>query len=178
VKHKARLVAKGYVQKQGVDFEEVFAPVARLDTVRFILALAANLGWKVHHLDVKSAFLHGELEEEVYVTQPEGYVVKGREQNVFKLSKALYGLKQAPRAWNVKLDKSLKKFGFSRCLSEQAVYIRGAGTDAIILGVYVDGLIVTGGNLAKVKLFKTKMMTEFEMTDLGLLSYYLGIEVD
>jgi hypothetical protein len=97
---------------------------------------------------------------------------------VFKLSKALYGLKQAPRAWNVKLDKSLKKFGFSKCLSEQAVYIRGAGTDAVILGVYVDDLIVTGGNLAKVKLFKTEMMTEFEMTDLGLLSYYLGIEVD
>ena len=86
--------------------------MARLDTVRFNLALAANLGWKVHHLDVKSAFLHGELEEEVYVTQPEGYAVKGKEQNVFKLSKALYGLKQAPRAWNVKLDKSLKKDGF------------------------------------------------------------------
>lgn len=79
VKHKARLVAKGYVQKKGVDFDEVFAPVARLDTVRLILALAANRGWQVHHLDVKSAFLHGELEDEVYVSQPEGYVEKGRE---------------------------------------------------------------------------------------------------
>jgi hypothetical protein len=98
VKYKARLVAKGYVQKYGIDFEEVFAPVARLDTVRVLLAFAANNGWKVHHLDVKYAFLHGELEEEVYVSQPEGYKVKGREQEVFKLSKALYGLKQAPRA--------------------------------------------------------------------------------
>lgn len=79
VKHKARLVAKGYVQKQGVDFEEVFAPVARIDTVKLILALAANKGWKVHHLDVKTAFLNGELEEEVYVNQPEGYAVKGKE---------------------------------------------------------------------------------------------------
>jgi len=79
VKHKARLVAKGYVQKQGVDFEEVFASVARLDTIRLILALAANRGWQVHHLDVKSAFLNGELEEEVYVAQPEGYVEKGKE---------------------------------------------------------------------------------------------------
>ena len=107
-KHKARLVAKGYVQKKGIDFDEVFAPVARLDTVRLLLAMAANRGWQVHHLDVKSVFLHGELEEEVYVSQPEGYVVEGKEQYVLKLSKALYGLRQAPRAWNVRLDRSLK----------------------------------------------------------------------
>lgn len=121
VKHKARLVAKEYVQKHGIDFEEVFAPVARLDTVRLLLAFAANNGWKIHHLDVKSAFLHGELEEEVYVSQPEGYEVKGREKEVFRLSKALYGLRQSPRAWNVKLDSSLKKLNFKRCLSEQAM---------------------------------------------------------
>jgi hypothetical protein len=178
VKHKARLVAKGYVQKHGVDYEEVFAPVARLDTVRVLLALAANQGWKVHHLDVKSAFLHGELEEEVYVSQPEGYVVKGKEQCVLKLSKALYGLKQAPRAWNVRLDKSLRKLNFRRCMSEQAVYTRGHGKNAVLLGVYVDDLIITGGNPESIKLFKQQMMSEFEMTDLGLLSYYLGIEVD
>lgn len=98
VKHKARLVAKGYVQKKGIDFEEVFAPVTRLDTVRLILALAANRGWEVHHLDVKTAFLNGELAEDVFVSQPEGFVKKGKEQMVLKLSKALYGLKQAPRA--------------------------------------------------------------------------------
>jgi len=178
VKHKARLVAKGYVQKFGIDFEEVFAPVARLDTVRVLLAYAANNGWKIHHLDVKFAFLHGELEEEVYVSQPEGYKVKGREQEVFKLSKALYGLKQAPRAWNVKLDKSLKKLNFRRCLSEQAVYTRGTGDNVVILGVYVDDLIVTRGNPEEINVFKKQMMAEFEMTDLGLLSYYLGIEVD
>jgi hypothetical protein len=178
VKYKARLVAKGYVQKYGIDFEEVFAPVARLDTVRTVLAFAANNGWKIHHLDVKSAFLHGDLEEEVYVQQPEGYEVKGKENEVFRLSKALYGLKQAPRAWNVKLDKSLRKLDFKRCLSEQAVYTRGTGVDAIILGVYVDDLIVTGGNPDEINLFKRQMMMEFEMTDLGLLSCYLGIEVE
>lgn len=91
MKHKARLVAKGYVQKKGIDYEEVFAPVARLDIVKLILALAANRGWEVHHLHVKTTFLNGELEEEVYVMQPEGYAVKGKEQYVYKISKALYG---------------------------------------------------------------------------------------
>jgi hypothetical protein len=98
VKHKARLVTKGYVQKEGVEFEEVFAPVARLDSVRLLLALAAQEGWKVHHMDVKSSFLNGELKEEVYVSQPPGFTVKGQEHKVYKLNKALYGLKQAPRA--------------------------------------------------------------------------------
>ena len=178
VKHKARLVGKGYVQKQDIDFEEVFAPVARLDTVRLLMAYAANNGWKIHRLDVKSAFLHGDFEEEVYVSQPEGYAVKGKEQHVLKLSKALYGLRQAPRAWNVKLDKSLKKLNFRRCLCEQAVYTRGTRSNTVILGVYVDDLIVTGGNADQISLFKRQMMIEFEMTDLGLLSYYLGIEVE
>ena len=103
----------------------MFAPVARLDTVRLILALAANRGWEVHHLDVKTAFLNGELTENVYVSQPEGFVKKGKEHMVLKLSKALYGLKQAPRASNVKLDNKLKKLGFRKCVTKLAVYIRG-----------------------------------------------------
>jgi hypothetical protein len=103
VKHKARLVAKGYVQRIGVDFDEVFAPVARLDSVRLLLALAAQQGWSAHHMDVKSAFLNGILEEEVYVVQPPGFIVDGQEHRVYKLKKALYGLRQAPRDWNTKL---------------------------------------------------------------------------
>jgi len=176
-KHKARLVAKGYVQRQGIDFEEVFAPVARLDTVRMILAVAANRGWEVHHLDVKSAFLNGELEEEVYVSQPEGYTVKNKEHLVLRLSKALYGLRQAPRAWNIRLDKSLKNLGFRRCVQEQAVYTRGEGRAAVVIGVYVDDLIVTGDDPMQIQAFKQQMTKQFEMSDLGLLSYYLGIEV-
>ena len=178
IKHKARLVAKGYVQKHGVDFDEVFAPVARLDTIRLLLALAANRGWQVHHLDVKSAFLNGELEEEVYVSQLEGYVQKGKEKMVLKLSKALYGLRQALRAWNIRLDKSLKKLGFRKCPSEAAVYKRGIGNSAVVLGVYVDDLIVTGENPGEIDLFKKQMTSEFDMSDLGLLSFYLGIEVE
>jgi hypothetical protein len=98
VKHKERLLAKGYVQEHGVDFEEVFAPVARMESVRLFMALAAQESWKLHHMDVKSAFLNGELEEEVYVKQPPGYIKEGEEHKVLKLHKALYGLRQAPRA--------------------------------------------------------------------------------
>jgi len=131
----------------------------------------------VHHLDVKTAFLNGDLVE-VYVAQPDGYAVKGKEQMVYKLSKALYGLKQAPRAWNVKLDNSLKKLGFKKCASEAAVYTRGIGRTRLILGVYVDDLIVTGGEPAEIAVFKKQMTSEFEMSDLGKLSFYLGIEVE
>ena len=108
-KYKARLV----VQRHGIDYEEVFALVARLETVRFIIALAASNGWEVHHLDVKTAFLHGDLVKEVYVSQPDGFKIKGSEEKVYKLHKALYGLKQAPRAWNIKLKSILKELNFS-----------------------------------------------------------------
>jgi len=100
VKYKARLVAKGYVQKSGIDFDEVFASVARMESVRMLLAVAAQESWLVHHMDVKSAFLNGELTEEVYVQQPPGFTAAGHEQKVLRLKKVLYGLRQAPRAWN------------------------------------------------------------------------------
>jgi len=124
VRHKARLVAKGFVQREGIDFEEVFAPVARMEYVRLLLALAAGRSCKVHHLDVKSAFLNGELAEEVYVQQPPGFVVAGEEHRVLRLRKALYGLRQAPRAWNNKLDARLASFGFTKCATEHALYTR------------------------------------------------------
>jgi hypothetical protein len=128
LKHKARLIAKGYVQQHGVDYDEVFAPVARLESVRLIITLAAHEGWAVHHMDVKSAFLNGELDEVVYVAQPPGFEANGEEHKVLRLKKALYGLKQAPRAWNAKLDRELQKLGFHRSDLEHAVYARGSGT--------------------------------------------------
>jgi hypothetical protein len=127
---------------------------------------------------VKIAFLNGELIEDVYVSQPEGFVKNGQDKMVLKLRKALYGLKQAPRAWNVKLDGSLRKLGFKKCVSEPAVYTRGEGLSALILGVYVDDLIITGGDPREIGVFKVQMTLEFEMSDLGKLSFYLGIEVE
>lgn len=177
VKHKARLVAKGYVQRRGIDYNEVFAPVARLETIRLLLAMAAKEGWVVHHLDVKSAFLNGDLLEEVYVMQPEGFEKKGEENKVYRLIKALYGLRQAPRAWNAKLDKCLKELGFEKCQHEQAVYTKCRNGSVLIVGVYVDDLLVVGSCKEEIKVFKEQMNMQFEMSDLGLLSYYLGIEV-
>lgn len=117
-KHKARLVVKGYAQMFGVDFSETFAPVARLDTIRMLLAFTAQNGWTIHQIDVKSAFLNGYLEEEIFVEQPKGFVVQGEEEKVYLLKKALYGLKQALRAWYNKIDAHLLDLGFTKNLSE------------------------------------------------------------
>ncbi|GJX45428.1 ribonuclease H-like domain, reverse transcriptase, RNA-dependent DNA polymerase [Tanacetum coccineum] len=177
IKYKARLVAKGYVQEQGIDFDEVFAPVARIETIPLILALAAYHGWQVHHLDVKSMFLHGDLNEEVYVTQPEGFIQQGNSEKVYKLTKSLYGLRQAPRAWNMKHGQTLKSLDFKKCNLEQAVYMKRSKTSTLIVGVYVDDLIITGTPRKEIDAFKSQMQEKFEMSDLGLLAYYLGIEV-
>ncbi|GJY96075.1 zinc finger, CCHC-type containing protein [Tanacetum coccineum] len=177
IKHKARLVAKGYIQEHGIDFEEVFAPVARMETIRLLLAIAANNKWEVHHLDVKSAFLHGDLKEEVYVTQPEGFITRQDQGKVYRLIKALYGLRQAPRAWNIKLDNTLKSLDFKKCALEQAIYTKTSKDSTLLIGVYVDYLIITGTPKKEIDKFKAQMEEKFEMSDLGLLAYYLGIEV-
>ncbi|KAK3137468.1 hypothetical protein QOZ80_5BG0452680 [Eleusine coracana subsp. coracana] len=177
VKHKARLVARGFVQQEGIDFDDAFAPVARMESVRLLLALAAQEGWCVHHMDVKSAFLNGDLKEEVYVHQPPGFVIPGKEDKVLRLRKALYGLRQAPRAWNAKLDSTLKGMGFEQSPHEAAIYRRGNGGNALLVGVYVDDLVITGTKDAEVAAFKEDMKATFQMSDLGPLSFYLGIEV-
>ncbi|KAG7565068.1 Zinc finger CCHC-type superfamily [Arabidopsis suecica] len=176
-RYKARLVAKGYSQRAGIDYDEVFAPVARLETVRLIISLSAQNKWKIHQMDVKSAFLNGDLEEEVYIEQPQGYIVKGEENKVLRLKKALYGLKQAPRAWNTRIDKYFKEKDFIKCPYEHALYIKIQKDDILIACLYVDDLIFTGNNPSMFEEFKKEMTKEFEMTDIGLMSYYLGIEV-
>ncbi|CAL5340443.1 unnamed protein product [Camellia sinensis] len=177
-KHKARLVAKGYAQQHGIDFEETFSPVARFETVRIIFALAAQLQWPVYQLDVKSAFLNGDLQEEVYVTQPEGFMIEGKETKVYKLRKALYGLKQAPRAWYSKIDGYFQQNGFLRSENEPTLYMKKEGkNDFIIICLYVDDIIYTSSSSSLVAEFKSRMMHEFEMSDMGLLHYFLGLEV-
>ena len=177
-KYKARLVAKGYSQKHGIYYTEVFAPVARMDTVRMIFALVAHKSWKIFQLDVKSALLHGDLSEDVYVDQPKGYEKKGSEHLVYKLHKALYGLKQAPRAWFSRIEAHFISEGFQRCDSEQTLFTkRSREGKIIIVSVYVDDLIFTGDDEIMMSEFKSSMMREFDMSDLGKMRFFLGIEV-
>ena len=176
IKQKARLVARGFVQQEGIDYDDTFAPVARMESVWVLLALAAQEGWGVHHMDVKWAFLNGDLKEEVYVQQPPGYAVAG-EEKVYKLCKALYGMRQAPRAWNAKLNATLKKMGFQQSAHEAAMYRRGCGRTVLLVGIYVDDLIITGTGDEEVEAFKAQMKQTFDISDLGLLSFYLGVEV-
>ncbi|KAH9768805.1 hypothetical protein KPL71_011738 [Citrus sinensis] len=171
-KYKARLVVKGFTQVPGVDYSDTFAPVARLDIIRLLLAVAAQKNWRVYQLNVKSAFLNGFLQE-----QPEGYVKEGEEDKVYLLKKALYGLKQAPRAWHSRIDEYLRNLGFVRSLSESTLYVKHIGADILIISLYVDDLLVTGNKKCVVEEFKQEMMEIFEMTDLGLMAFFLGMEI-
>ena len=177
IKHKAWLVVKGYSQRKGVDYDEIYAPVVSFETIRLLIALAALKDWQIHHLDVKSAFLNGEVKEVIYVKQPEVFMVKRKEGWVLRLKKALYGLKQAPRAWYFKLHSCLHSLGFIKSAYEQSLYLKRSIDAILIVGVYVDDLIVTGSSLAVIKDFKEEMARAFDMSNLGSLSSYLGIEV-
>jgi hypothetical protein len=162
--------------QEGIYFDEVFPPVARMESVR-LLALVAQEGWQVYHMDVKSAFLNEDLKEEVYVRQPVGFIIASQEGKVLRLRKALYSLRQATWAWNSKLDNTLKRMNFIQSEHEHAMYRRSCGGDVLLIGVYVDDLVTTVSSLAAVEEFKEEMKMAFLMSDLGLLSFYLGIEV-
>ncbi|CAL8138407.1 unnamed protein product [Prunus armeniaca] len=176
-KNKARLVAKGYSQKPGIDYNETFAPVARLDTIRTLISLAAQKEWSLYQLDVKSAFLNGVLKEEVYVDQPQGFVKKDEETKVYKLHKTLYGLKQAPRAWYDEIDAYFNKAGFKKSPSEATLYVKAEGSDVLIVSLYVDDIVYTGSSSQMIEEFRRDMMEHYEMTDLGVLHHFLGMGV-
>lgn len=153
VKHKARLVVCGFLQKPDIDYKEVFAPVAQIEMIRTLVAIANSKGWIMHQLDVKSAFLNGPLEEEVYVSQPPRFEIKGQETKVYKLNRALYGLKQAPRAWNRRIDACMLQLGFIKCTCEFGVYVRQT-QHLVIVCLYVDDLLITGNHVGDVEVVK------------------------
>ena len=177
-RYKARLVAKGFTQSYGIDYQETFAPVAKLNTVRVLLSLAANLDWSLHQLDVKNAFLNGDLEEEVYMDIPAGLETTSNFNKVCRLRKSLYGLKQSPRAWFERFTKVVKGYGFVQCQSDHTLFVKHfpEGKLAIII-VYVDDIILTGDHEEKIDLLKKLLTKEFEIKDLGNLKYFLGMEI-
>jgi hypothetical protein len=177
VRNKARLVAQGFCQKEGIDFEETFAPVARLESIRILLAFAASKGFKLFQMDVKSAFLNGFIEEEVYVKQPSGFENPKYPNRVFKLHKALYGLKQAPRAWYDRLKKFLVGKGFEMGSVDKTLFLLSHGSDLLIIQVYVDDIIFGGTCHSLVSKFSEQMSAEFEMSMMGELQYFLGLQI-
>jgi len=176
-RYKARLIAKGYAQTHGIDYEETFAPVAKMATVRVVITVAASKGWLLHQMDVKNAFLHGELQEEVYLDQPLGYEDISHPNYVCKLCKALYGLKQAPRAWHDKIAESLVTIGFRMSDADHSLYVRKSDEGIVVITIYVDDLIVGGDNEKEVEHVKRLLKQKFDMKDLGELKFFLGIEV-
>ncbi|XP_052622580.1 retrovirus-related Pol polyprotein from transposon RE1 isoform X1 [Lactuca sativa] len=175
-RYKARLVAKGYNQREGIDYEETFSPVAKIVTVRVVITLAVNNSWPLYQVDINNAFLYGNLSESVYMCQPEGYHFKD-DIRVCRLLKSLYGLKQAPRKWNERLCSSLLSFGFKQSINDYSLFVRQFQNTFVVLLVYVDDIILTGNDESEVNNVKTFLKSHFLIKDLGELKYFLGIEV-
>jgi hypothetical protein len=177
-RYRARLVVKGYAQKEGIDFNEIFSPVVRLTTIRVVLAMCAAFDLHLEQLDVKTAFLRGELEEEIYMLQPEGFKEKGKENLVCRLTKSLYGLKQAPRCWYKRFDSFIISLDYNRLSSDHCTYYkRFEDNDFIILLLYVDDMLVVGPNKDRVQELKAQLAREFDMKDLGPANKILGMQI-
>ncbi|CAN1852203.1 Retrovirus-related Pol polyprotein from transposon TNT 1-94 [Linum perenne] len=174
-RHKARLVAKGFTQIYGIDFLDTFSPVAKINSVKTLLAVASIKGWHLQQMDVSNAFLHGDLDEEVYMQVPDGLDCKPG--MCCKLRKSLYGLKQASRQWFAKLANSLTANGFRQSTSDYSLFVKGNGEHTVVLLVYVDDIILAGNNVEEIEEVKSYLKSVFKIKDLGSLKYFLGLEV-
>nr|ADK92880.1 retrotransposon 4 protein [Hypericum perforatum] len=174
-RYKARLVSKCFTQTHGVDYGETFAPVAKMNTIRILVSVAINQGWIMEHMDVKNAFLQGNLQEEVYLNLPQGLKIH-TPGKVCKLNKAIYGLKQSPRAWYVKLSGELMNLGFKKCYSDSSLFVLNKPEGKVIILVYVDDILITGSNKGMIDDLKLQLHNRFDIKDLGKLKYFLGVE--
>ncbi|KAK1650019.1 hypothetical protein QYE76_067824 [Lolium multiflorum] len=174
---KARLVAKGFTQREGIDYKETFSPVSSKDSFRIVMALVAHFDLELHQMDVKTAFLNGDLDEDVYMTQPEGFVVEGKEHLACRLKKSIYGLKQASRQWYLKFDKIIRTFGFTENVKDNCIYVKFKGSRFTILVLYVDDILLACSDKDMLHETKNFLSSNFDMKDLGEASYVLGIEI-
>jgi hypothetical protein len=174
-KRKSRLVCQGFLQQQGVDFNETYAPVAKGTTFRLMLAMTKAFNLHLHQLDVDSAFPYADLEEDVYLTPPSGMEV--REGYCLKLEKSLYGLKQAPRNWNKNIVEHIKSLGFKQCVQDNCLFVKRIGSEMYLISLYVDDILIAGSKMDEVDRIKRKFTEHYEMKDLGELNYYLGMKI-
>ena len=176
--YKARLVDRDFTQEYEIDYDEVFAPMARLSSVRTLIAISAARKWPLFHMDVKNAFLNGELSEEVYMKLPLGYShPPGFPHRVCRLRRALYGLKQAPRVWFAAFSSTISQQGFLGSSFDTTLFLRRSNHGITILLLYVDDMIITGDDMQGIQDLKNFLGRQFEMKDLGPLNYFLGLGV-
>ncbi|GKE75874.1 retrovirus-related pol polyprotein from transposon TNT 1-94 [Tanacetum coccineum] len=177
LKNKARLVSQGFRQEEGIDFEESFAPVARIEAIRIFIANVANKNMTIFQMDVKMTFLNGELKEEVYVSQLKGFVDQDNPLHVYKLKKALYVLKQAPRVWYDMLSSFLLSQHFSKGAVDLTLFTRKEGNDLLLVQIYVDDIIFASTNTAMCNEFANLMSNKFKMSMMGQMSFFLGLQI-
>ncbi len=175
--YKGRLVAKGFRQIHGVDYDETFSPVAMFKSIRILLAIAAFHDYEIWQMDVKTAFLNGKLEEDVYMTQPEGFVNPKDARKVCKLQRSIYKLKQASRSWNLRFNDAIKEFGFIKNEDEPCVYKKVSGSTITFLVLYVDDILIIGNDIPTLQSIKTWLGSFFSMKDLGEATYILGVKI-
>ena len=174
---KAHLVAKGYAQTYGVDYFNTFSPIAKMTSIQFFISLAATYSWDLHQLDIKNVFLHGNLQDEVYMEQPPRFVAQGEIGRVCHLWKSLYGLKQNSRAWFGKSSQAVEEFGMQKSKIDHSIFYRNSSSSIILLVVYVDDIVITGSDSKGISSLKSFLHSQFHTKDLRMLRYLLGIKV-
>ncbi|GJS39290.1 retrovirus-related pol polyprotein from transposon TNT 1-94 [Tanacetum coccineum] len=177
LKNKARLVARGYHQEESIEFEESFAPVSRLEAIRIFIAFAAHMNMVVYQMDVKITFLNGILREEVYVSQPDGFVDPENPNHVYKIKKALYGLKQAPCAWYDLLSSFLLSQKFTEGTVDPTLFVKREDKDILLVKIYVDDIIFASNKHDLCETFSKVMCSKFQMSMMGKLSFFLGLQI-